>query len=105
MPHQARHIGSLADSGIPNHVKVGEAREPQRLPNSVSAGFLHIKIKFCGATDSQPSQQSQHSGRGVLRLGRKAVRSLVGRSKSGMPLRNNIGLAGKPDAIRSKMRE
>jgi hypothetical protein len=105
MPHQASRIGSLAEQRIAHHVQIRKARNAQRLPDPVPAGFLDIAEKFSRGIDPHSRKQSQHAGRSVLSFRRKAVRSLVGRTKRGVPLRNNICLPGKPEAVRLKMRE
>ena len=43
MPHQASHIGRLAERRIPNDVQIREARKAERFPDPVPAGFLDVE--------------------------------------------------------------
>ena len=69
MPHQARHIGRLAEQRIPNDVKIREAREAQRFADPVAAGSLDVAEKFGCAGRLYARQKRQHVRSGVLRFG------------------------------------
>src|SRR5437868_10936103 len=100
MPHQTRDVRCFADCWVPHNVEVSETGEAERFANSVASRLLNVAEDFCFIGEANACEQSQNAGNGVLRLGRQAVLSLVGRVKRGMPLRDEVCLAGKPDAVR-----
>ena len=99
VPHEARDVGSFAERGVADDVEVEEAGDAEGFAEAVAAGFLDVAEELGRFRDAQSGVESEHARTGVLRFGREAILSLVGRMKRGMPLGNKIGLAGKPQAV------
>ena len=105
MPHQPGHIGGFAQLWIAHYVQICEARQAERLPDPVPSGFLDVAEELRAPGDSQSGKQGQNTGGSVLRFRGKAVRPLIVRGKRGVPLGNDVSLAGKPNAIPFNMGE
>ncbi len=97
-------MSHLAEQWIADHVKIRKAGDSERLTNPVATRLLEVKQKLRCSAYSQTCEQSEHMGSGILCFGRKAVWPLVGRTEGRVPLRDEIGLTGKPYAISRKMR-
>src|ERR1700675_397378 len=69
----------------------------------MASGLLHIAEQLRGTGQTQAGIQGEDAGASVLWFGRKTVPALVRRMKGWMPLRNNICLARKPNAVCFRM--
>jgi hypothetical protein len=105
MPHQASCVGGLAEQWIPDHIKIREPAEAERFADPMPSGLLNVKEEFRRIVEPQPRKEGQHTGSGILRFGRKTVWPLVRRVKSRVPLGDEIGLPGNPDAAQFGMRK
>ena len=99
VPHEARHVGSLAERGIADHVEVEESGDAESFAEPVAAGFLDIAEELGGFRDAQTGVESEHARTGVLGFRSETVFPLVRRMKRGMPLGDEIRLAGEPDTV------
>jgi hypothetical protein len=99
VPHETGNVGSLAERGIAHDIEVEKAGDAESFAESMAAGFLDVTEKLGRFRDAQTGVEGEHARTRVLGFRSEAVFSLVRRMKRGMPLGNEIRLAGKPDAV------
>src|SRR5579859_609386 len=99
MKHETGDIRRFAESGIADDFEIREAGDTERFTDAMAAGFLNVAKEFGGIREAKTGEEREDAGAGVLRLRREAVGSAVRRMKTGMPLRDEIGLAGEPDTV------
>jgi hypothetical protein len=105
VPHESSNVGRFAEIRISNDVQIRNTGQPDGLADTVASGFLNITEEFSAVREPNTQKKCEDARSSILRLRRKTARTLIGRMKLRMPLRDPIGLAGNPEAVRLRMRK
>ncbi len=105
MKHAAGEIGSFAQQRIADDIEIGVTSQAEAGGEGGSACLFNIDQHLEGVVEAHAGIQRHQARGGFLITRTEAMRAAVGRVKVGMGLKNEVGLAGEPEARVLEMRE